>query len=632
MRPRRYLRHGPGSESAGYHGDLSIPGYKPKTPTKAPPPAYAPKGPAGDYAGAGHEYEQSVQALPAPVRSAVRKAARKGPYTVPTTAHAPPQLVAEIHDLLTPGPIAKEMADSAHRLGVKSTATNQIDKFLSALSSTAGTAVHQLAQGVQDASQSVKAAEKTIAKAPHEPANKVFGVKTLGAPTVAQVVQAARKGKVRHNKRGKLTIPATRAAAHKLSVAKKLVARTRHLSGPLTPGQRRFAQIVARETGLSPRVIAAQALAEESGPAAQKREAEGNHNWLNIGFFDSGPGALTRQSVWGDPDSAAHATAQFLKGQRFNASQGIRNILPAAQGQPDAVQIAAIANSGWATNPQYGSLLASTHQQVSGGQADPQAQTALRNAKAQASRLGIPTESPTRLEPLPKKTLTRFKAAVVAAHEIDKLKLPYIWGGGHGSPASSPTGGGLDCSGAVGYVLNKIGAMHGSAVSGDMGRFLEAGPGAITVFYNDEHTFMRIGNKYFGTSRTNPGGGAGFIDTSVAQQEAESGRYRVGHVPGLGKKVAVQMGVHVGAAGFPGMELSEDGTTAQIAPGAGGTRDKPGFSSEPIAASIAPVSPLLATSAPLPEAFSQFQLGQDPVAEQSSGHSVIDNILRGRRV
>lgn len=189
---------------------------------------------------------------------------------------------------------------------------------------------------------------------------------------------------------------------------------------------------------------------------------------------------------------------------------------------------------------------------------------------------------------VPKKTMSRFKAAVQAADEIERAQLPYVWGGGHGDPKSRPTGGGLDCSGAVSYVLNKMGALDGSLVSGDMGSVLRPGPGAITVFYNPTHTFMRIGKKYWGTSTANPAGGAGWIPASVAASEAASGEYNVGHVAGLGKKVAVALGVPTGATGthatstFPGMTLSNSGTTATLDESSAITRKAPGFSDKPI--------------------------------------------------
>src|SRR4051812_28397364 len=117
----------------------------------------------------------------------------------------------------------------------------------------------------------------------------------------------------------------------------------------LTSGQRQFVSSLARRTGLDPRVLQAWALAEESGGAAQKREAQGNQNWLNIGYFDSGPGAITKDQAFGNPRSAAHATEQFLRGQKFGASSGIRHILSTAGHDPQA-QIKAIAGSGWASS------------------------------------------------------------------------------------------------------------------------------------------------------------------------------------------------------------------------------------------------------------------------------------------
>ncbi len=70
MAPRRK----PGSQSAGYHSDLTIPGYQPKTPTVAPPPSEAARGPAGDYAGAAKDYESAVTALPSKAQAVTEAA------------------------------------------------------------------------------------------------------------------------------------------------------------------------------------------------------------------------------------------------------------------------------------------------------------------------------------------------------------------------------------------------------------------------------------------------------------------------------------------------------------------------------------------------------------------------------
>jgi hypothetical protein len=121
----------------------------------------------------------------------------------------------------------------------------------------------------------------------------------------------------------------------------------------MTPGQRTFATQLAAQTGLDPGVVSAWMLAEESGGAAQARERQGNFNWLNIGWTDSGRYG-TSGSVWSDPVAAATATAGWLKGQDTvagygKASAGVQAILQTA-GQPPAAQLAALQHSGWASS------------------------------------------------------------------------------------------------------------------------------------------------------------------------------------------------------------------------------------------------------------------------------------------
>lgn len=121
----------------------------------------------------------------------------------------------------------------------------------------------------------------------------------------------------------------------------------------LTPGQQQFATQLAAQTGMDPQVISAWMLAEESGGAATSREQAGNHNWLNIGWTDSGRYG-TAGAVWSDPISAANATAGWLKGGDTiagygRASAGVQSILTSA-GQPPATQIAALQHSGWASS------------------------------------------------------------------------------------------------------------------------------------------------------------------------------------------------------------------------------------------------------------------------------------------
>jgi hypothetical protein len=122
------------------------------------------------------------------------------------------------------------------------------------------------------------------------------------------------------------------------------------VSSPLlTPGQQIFAARLASLTGLDAHVVAAWELAEESGGAAQTRQASSNFNWLNIGYFDSGAGHIAFDKAFSDPVSAAEQTARFLKGSWGGASATIRAILSTVGKDPQE-QIMSIANSDWASS------------------------------------------------------------------------------------------------------------------------------------------------------------------------------------------------------------------------------------------------------------------------------------------
>jgi 3D (Asp-Asp-Asp) domain-containing protein len=100
-----------------------------------------------------------------------------------------------------------------------------------------------------------------------------------------------------------------------------------------------------------------------------------------------------------------------------------------------------------------------------------------------------------------------FAGMVAKANQIDAQQYPYLWGGGHNASFSGP----YDCSGAVSAVLHAGGLLGAPRVSGDLMNYGKAGPGPVTVFANRTHTYMRLGGKYFGTSKDNPGGGAGWF-------------------------------------------------------------------------------------------------------------------------
>jgi cell wall-associated NlpC family hydrolase len=234
--------------------------------------------------------------------------------------------------------------------------------------------------------------------------------------------------------------------------------------------------------------------------------------------------------------------------------------------------------------------------QYNQGKATPQAKAQYAAAVKEAKELGLKVSNgrPNVGKPS-KQTVTKFKQIKHAANELESKNLPYSWGGGHDanfSPGGEQENGGpgYDCSGAVSFVLHQAGVLSEPLTSGSMGSVLKPGPGAVTVFYNAEHTFMKIGDEYWGTSVGDDGaGGIGKHPTPSASYLAQ---YSVGHVPGLGRKQALQLGFKPGsltttggssAEAFPGMTVSPSGTTATIDKGAGTKVDgKAKFSRRPI--------------------------------------------------
>ena len=153
----------------------------------------------------------------------------------------------------------------------------------------------------------------------------------------------------------------------------------------LTSGQAQFRDRLAARTGLNPGVITAWLLAEESGGAAKSRQSQGQHNWLNIGWTDRGRLSLTYGREWSNPTAAADATADFLAGRRYGASQGIRNILKSAGGSP-MNQMDAISRAGWASSGYGGSnTLLSLYKQY-GSEASPVAPMTSASSSDQQSK------------------------------------------------------------------------------------------------------------------------------------------------------------------------------------------------------------------------------------------------------
>ena len=109
----------------------------------------------------------------------------------------------------------------------------------------------------------------------------------------------------------------------------------------------------------------------------------------------------------------------------------------------------------------------------------------------------------------------RLAKVKAEADRIDAAGVPYLWGGGHGGKqarGSKVTP--LDCSGAVSRVLG-----INPRVSGQFESWGKAGEGKnITVYANGTHVLMKIGGQFWGTSGSNPGGGAGWIPASAVSK------------------------------------------------------------------------------------------------------------------
>ncbi len=104
-------------------------------------------------------------------------------------------------------------------------------------------------------------------------------------------------------------------------------------------------------------------------------------------------------------------------------------------------------------------------------------------------------------------------AMLALANKYERKSYPYLWGGGHGDFANAMSP--VDCSGAVSDILHAGGLLSGAPmVSGALMGWGKPAKGGepLVVYANPHHTVMSLNGKTFGTSGSNPGGGAGWIE------------------------------------------------------------------------------------------------------------------------
>lgn len=106
------------------------------------------------------------------------------------------------------------------------------------------------------------------------------------------------------------------------------------------------------------------------------------------------------------------------------------------------------------------------------------------------------------------------------ANRLEKMGIPYGPQGHSGWPINRA---GEDCSSSVSKVLHGGGVpLPGVQTTVTMPSVLESGPGKRVTVYNRPlpgdagHMIMSIGGRFFGTSRTNPGGGPGWLGPQSA--------------------------------------------------------------------------------------------------------------------
>ena len=117
------------------------------------------------------------------------------------------------------------------------------------------------------------------------------------------------------------------------------------------------------------------------------------------------------------------------------------------------------------------------------------------------------------------------QAVVTAGNEI--ARLPYRWGGGHGTYEDTA----YDCSGSISFVFQAAHLLSSTVVSGDLVGYGAPGPGRwITVFANHGHTFMYVAGLRFDTVALAE---TGTRWSDRAANEPDLRTFSVRHPPGL---------------------------------------------------------------------------------------------------
>lgn len=338
---------GPGSESAGYHGDLTIPGYQPKTPTTAPTEEQASVTPAEiGTATAGADYHRAVRHLPTPARLVTLSAFTNPlhPTEAPAPVQTPTQGLAEILGRAlgsisapgTAGPTSPAIsdapftADQLHPTHQQTPEEAHHQEVVEHAGIQGGAKLEQLygphryggpapnegsgrpatpAKG--PASTAVISSRRPTAARPADAARDPLdplGKKTLGDVTQAQLVQAAKAGTLNISKGGVLTTPTGRQDVAALRQARHAVAnsgpdlQSLHQQFPeLNLSTLRAYRASQRQTGVPPALLAGIEGQESNyGQSTLPGVRSGANSAGASGPFQIGTGGGAAGDWWGE--------------------------------------------------------------------------------------------------------------------------------------------------------------------------------------------------------------------------------------------------------------------------------------------------------------------------------------------
>lgn len=619
-----YRQFGP---SKGNRRPPTRPGYRGHG---APQPQQTASGSVRHYAPSGRPTYVTPPPPPAVSRSTPRSSSPSAPFLNPLAGK---YLLHEIVDLLNPGPTAHEIAEAADRLGVKPKGQSDIPggAIPGGIASVAKLFTQDVGKGASAAAGAVKA----VGNLPKQHVSQFQGHKTLGTPTIAQLLAAQSQGNAQVNKGGKVTIPATRHAARDLAAARQLVQRT---SRPTFPG-------------LDPEQahVASQILKTGQQKGATQKELltalitgldESTLRNLNYG---TGSSQGWRQELVTEYGSHAHnvkASANDFFNETAEKGHGA-GMTPGELAQ--AVQRPANPDPNLYERfrPQAEAIL----QGYLHGQPSPKAVGALKAAKLEAQNVGIPTKAnkPINGDVSPggpgvvyvradAKGMTSWAESALGVQEGSAREAK--WAAAAGISPSAPW-----CSAFIAAGLARRGikpppdpAYSGSWLNWSGGKHVKniqnAKPGDLLVFdWGDggitDHVALYKGNgRMISGNDANNSVGESSVPVSNIVGIVRP-KYHGGQVP-VRESTPLPGGSAIGVGGAAPSPTG--GAPAGTAPA--GTAQ---FASRPF--SLGSILTPGAASAVLPEAYERFQLGTEAPEEEGHGaEGIIAQILKRKRL